>query len=329
MVLIVSSFPILLLTFVYGSMDLMDLAFLMVCFLVTAVFCGGIGIFSSSLMRRSTFSNVCTYGILLLVVVGTYMLNIFLLNMSQMQIAEEIYQLGETRPAASSGSAVYLLLLNPLATFGEIMEKQVTGGIADLSIRRFLGNGPDICYPAGNRGLYQRILRTGGGIISEQTPGTKARNYFFPARNRIISGLADLVLIVEAREKSGSLITAQWALDQGKAVFAVPGPVKEERSMGCHKLIYDGAGIAYTPEILLREMGIEYENPVKIKTKNDLGLATDLKLVYSCLDLRPKSMDFLIQKTGLPPEKIGSLMLELTLSGLALEVGRHYYVKTT
>lgn len=142
MVLIVSSFPILLLTFVYGSMDLMDLAFLMVCFLVTAVFCGGIGIFSSSLMRRSTFSNVCTYGILLLVV-GTYMLNIFLLNMSQMQIAEEIYQLGETRPAASSGSAVYLLLLNPLATFGEIMEKQVTGGIADLSIRRFLGNGPD------------------------------------------------------------------------------------------------------------------------------------------------------------------------------------------
>ena len=70
------------------------------------------------------------------------MLNIFLLNMSQMQIAEEIYQLGETRPAASSGSAVYLLL-NPLATFGEIMEKQVTGGIAELSIHRFLGNGPD------------------------------------------------------------------------------------------------------------------------------------------------------------------------------------------
>ena len=108
----------------------------------------------------------------------------------------------------------------------------------------------------------------------------------------------------------------------------IPGPVNEERSMGCHKLIYDGAGIAYTPEILLREMGIEYENPVKIKTKNDLGLATDLKLVYSCLDLRPKSMDFLIQKTGLPPEKIGSLLLELTLSGLALEVGRHYYIKT-
>ena len=192
-----------------------------------------------------------------------------------------------------------------------------------------LAGGVDICYPSGNRPLYDRILRENGGILSEQPPGMRARNYFFPARNRIISGLADLVLIVEAREKSGSLITAQWALDQGKIVYAVPGAVNEALSMGCHKLIYDGAGIAYSPEILLRELGLNCENKVKSPEKNDLGLASDLKLVYSCLDLRPKSMDFLIQKTGLPPEKIGSLMLELTLSGLALEVGRHYYVKTT
>ena len=192
-----------------------------------------------------------------------------------------------------------------------------------------LAGGVDICYPSGNRPLYARILRENGGILSEQPPGMRARNYFFPARNRIISGLADLVLIVEAREKSGSLITAQWALDQGKIVYAVPGPVNEALSMGCHKLIYDGAGIAYSPEILLRELGFNCENKVKSPEKNDLGLASDLKLVYSCLDLRPKSMDFLIQKTGLPPEKIGSLLLELTLSGLALEVGRHYYVKTT
>ena len=191
-----------------------------------------------------------------------------------------------------------------------------------------LAGGVDICYPSGNRPLYARILRENGGILSEQPPGMRARNYFFPARNRIISGLADLVLIVEAREKSGSLITAQWALDQGKIVYAVPGPVNETLSMGCHKLIYDGAGIAYSPEILLRELGLNCENKVKSPEKNDLGLASDLKLVYSCLDLRPKSTDFLIQKTGLPPEKIGSLMLELTLSGLALEVGRHYYIKT-
>ena len=192
-----------------------------------------------------------------------------------------------------------------------------------------LAGGVDICYPSGNRPLYARILRENGGILSEQPPGMRARNYFFPARNRIISGLADLVLIVEAREKSGSLITAQWALDQGKIVYAVPGPVNEALSMGCHKLIYDGAGIAYSPEILLRELGLNCENKVKSPEKNDLGLATDLKLVYSCLDLRPKSTDFLIQKTGLPPEKIGSLLLELKLSGLVREIGRHYYIKET
>ena len=150
-----------------------------------------------------------------------------------------------------------------------------------------LGNGVDICYPSGNRALYQRILREKCGILSEQPTGTRARNYFFPARNRIISGLADLVVI------------------------------------------YDGAGIAYTPEILLRELGIDCEKIVKVKTKNELGLATDLKLVYSCLDLQPKSVEFLIQKTGLSPEKVGGLLLELKISGLAREIGRHYYVKTT
>ena len=192
-----------------------------------------------------------------------------------------------------------------------------------------LAGGVDICYPSGNRPLYDRILRENGGILSEQPPGMRARNYFFPARNRIISGLADLVLIVEAREKSGSLITAQWALDQGKIVYAVPGAVNEALSMGCHKLIYDGAGIAYSPEILLRELGLNCENKVKSPEKNDLGLASDLKLVYSCLDLRPKSTDFLIQKTGLPPRQVGSLLLELKLSGLIREIGRHYYIKET
>ena len=200
------------------------------------------------------------------------------------------------------------------------------GGTATYAV---LAGGVDICYPAGDKALYERILREGGGIISEQPPGIIARNYFFPARIRIISGLADMVLIVEAREKSGSLITAQWALDQGKTVYAIPGPVNEELSIGCHKLIYDGAGIAYSPEILLRELGMNYENKVKSDSKNDLGLASDLKLVYSCLDLRPKSTDFLIQKTGLPPRQVGSLLLELKLSGLIREIGRHYYIKET
>lgn len=190
-----------------------------------------------------------------------------------------------------------------------------------------LGNGVDICYPSGNRPLYERILREDGGILSEYPPGTMARNYFFPARNRIISALSDIVLVVEAKEKSGSLITANHALEQGKSVFAVPGPVTEELSRGCHKLIYDGAGIAYSPEILLEECGILRGKSNKSNEKKQLVLATDLNLVYSCLDLRPKSPDDFIRETGLSPGKVNNLLLELELMGLAREEGRHHYVK--
>lgn len=140
LVLVVSSFPVLLLTFVYGSVDFTDLGLLFLCFVVVACFCGGIGIFFSSLMRRSTFSNVCTYGCLLLVVIGTYMLNLFLLNLSRMRINNMVIQFGQTRPAADSGAAVYLLLLNPLATFAEILGNQVAGGAETLSMRQFLGS---------------------------------------------------------------------------------------------------------------------------------------------------------------------------------------------
>jgi len=92
-------------------------------------------------------------------------------------------------------------------------------------------------------------------------------------------------------------------------------------------LIYDGAGIAYTPEILLRELGIDCEKIVKVKTKNELGLATDLKLVYSCLDLRPKNPDYIVRKTGFSPAQVSNCLVELTLRGLIRESGRHYYVK--
>ena len=190
-----------------------------------------------------------------------------------------------------------------------------------------LGNGVDVCYPRANRSLYERILREKGGIISEYPPGMIARNYYFPARNRIISALADMVLVVEAKEKSGSLITANYALEQGKSVYAVPGAVNDVLSRGCHKLIYDGAGIAYCPEILLEEWGISSEISCKIQQKDNLGLASDLDLVYSCLDLRPKNLDYFIQKTGFSPGKTSSLLMELSLLGLARETGRQHYVR--
>ena len=142
-----------------------------------------------------------------------------------------------------------------------------------------LGSGVDVCYPKSNRRLYQRILEKGGGIISELPPGSPPMNWAFPARNRIISGLSDAVLVVEAKEQSGSLITANFALEHGHSVYALPGAVTEELSRGCNKLIFDGAGIAYSPEIMLMEWGIEAKNNPQNMEKKKLGLAPDLDLV--------------------------------------------------
>ena len=143
LLLVVSSFPVLLLTFVYGGVDFADLALLLVCFVTVAMFTGGVGILSSSFMKRSNFSNVCTYGILLTVVVGTYMLNQFALHMSQLKINGLTPEPGEMLPKADSGAAVYLLLLNPVVTFSEIMENQVSGSESILSLGQFLGSRPE------------------------------------------------------------------------------------------------------------------------------------------------------------------------------------------
>ena len=185
----------------------------------------------------------------------------------------------------------------------------------------------DICYPSSSRSIYRRIPEKNGGIISEYPPGTPGRAYHFPARNRIISGLADVVVVVEAKEKSGSLITAACALEQGKTVYAVPGAVNDALSRGCHKLIYDGAGIAYSPEVLLDEWGLSVKKKTILKGKTKLGLATDLDLVYSCLDLRPKNLDQIITETGFSPGKTAGILAQLTLMGFVRETGTQHYIR--
>ena len=120
-----------------------------------------------------------------------------------------------------------------------------------------LGTGVDVCYPRQNYPLYRRIIREGGGIISEYPPGTLPDAWHFPIRNRIISALSDVVLVVEARLKSGSLITADYAMEQGKSIYAVPGRNGDTTSEGCNRLIAQGAGIAWVPEAILEELGFD------------------------------------------------------------------------
>lgn len=188
-----------------------------------------------------------------------------------------------------------------------------------------LGNGVDICYPRENIDIYNKIKQT-GGLISEIMPGTAPMPRFFPMRNRIISGLADIVLVVEAREKSGALITADQALEQGKDVYAVPGRVTDELSKGCNRLIMQGAGMALSVEDILKELGAFSDNFGKIVEKSKFSLATDEKSVYSCMSLQPKHMNELAEESGVGIEKIGSVLLALELQGVITEITKNYYI---
>ena len=135
-------------------------------------------------------------------------------------------------------------------------------------------------------GLYLDILKHGGGILSELPPGTPPLpRHFFPRRNRIISALSDVVLVIEAKERSGSLITADLALEQGKDVYALPGPVNSSLSQGCNRLIYQGAGILLSPENLLEEMGVICSIPCEKSDKNEKVLESPEYMVYSCVGL--------------------------------------------
>ena len=117
-----------------------------------------------------------------------------------------------------------------------------------------LGCGPDICYPKRHVGLRKAILGSGGGILTEYPPGSEPLAWRFPARNRIISALADIVVVVEARKRSGSLITADFALEQGKTVLAFPGRQGDRLSEGTNALIAQGAGIIASYDTVLWEL---------------------------------------------------------------------------
>ncbi len=110
-------------------------------------------------------------------------------------------------------------------------------------------------------------------------------------------------------------------------VYALPGPVNEELSLGCHQLIFDGAGIAYSPEVLLSEWKITPKDPGKKNKIENLGLERNMNLVYSCLDFRPKNIDYIVRQTGLTVAEVSRIVVELSLLGYIKETGRHYYIR--
>lgn len=187
-----------------------------------------------------------------------------------------------------------------------------------------LGCGTDVVYPAEHRGLAERIAEH-GALVSEFPPGTPPRAAHFPRRNRIISGLCRAVVVIEASERSGSLITARMALEQGRDVMAVPGNVLSGRSRGCHALIKDGARLVETVEDVLGEVGWR---PAPVLP----GLDSDKS--FNCSDLvetmaagEPYSLDELASATGRPPADLLARLTSLELAGQVTRIPGGCFVR--
>jgi DNA processing protein len=185
------------------------------------------------------------------------------------------------------------------------------------------GTGLDCCYPRQNQALFERIARH-GVLVSEFPPGTQPRAFHFPRRNRIISGLARGVVVVEAAEGSGSLITADHAAEQGREVFAVPGSPLNPLAAGCNALIRNGAVLARSAADILAEAGIlpgqfsltnqMFETPAPAPSGLP-RLDKDYEMLLDALGFEPASIDDLVDRTGLAAGAVASMMLILELDG--------------
>lgn len=198
-----------------------------------------------------------------------------------------------------------------------------------------LGSGVDICYPAQNRPVYERLIKT-GTVLSTYPLGTPALPRNFPPRNRIVSGMADAVVVVEARAKSGTLITVDMALEQGREVYIVPGRVTDRLSDGCNRLVKQGAGIVLSPESFLEEIwqlweaGKKGSPPARERGQGNAfsdrektaGLPQELAEVAGTLDFTPRSLEEIRQQlSGRYPEKqIVTWLMQLCMEGMAVQV---------
>lgn len=217
-----------------------------------------------------------------------------------------------------------------------------------------LGCGVDVCYPPENKKLYD-MLRDRGCIVSEYPPGTQPHAHLFPPRNRIISGLSDLVLVVEAREKSGTLITVDMALEQGRDVFAVPGRITDICSRGCNRLIGNGAGAAVSVAQILRELDgedrteqepagaangeVKSERAMNGEAKSavksgESSMSPFRSAVWKALDTTPESLDSMVLRLRREgwEASVPAVMEELIfleLDGLAGSSGGQYYRKSS
>lgn len=181
-----------------------------------------------------------------------------------------------------------------------------------------LACGADVCYPSSNQSLYKRILRD-GLVISENPPGTPPLRGLFPKRNRIISGMSDLVAVAEAGVHSGSLITAGQALEQGREVMAFPGNITSASSLGCNLLIRDGAAPVTAPEDLILQLGRELR--AKVPADNAVLSGEEKEVFRIIKENMPVSPDRIAEKSGLDIRRVNAVVSILEIHGLVIRSG--------
>ena len=195
----------------------------------------------------------------------------------------------------------------------------------------FLGHGIDQVYPATNRSLADRIAAGNGALCTEFPPGTPPRRENFPQRNRLISGLSLGTLVVEAARRSGSLISARLASEQGREIFAIPGSIHNPLSRGCHKLIRQGAKLVESADDIVSELGPLVEHLVQIPDspstdESDVGKPdTDYEMLLDAMAFDPVSADDLANRSGLTIDQVSSMLLILELEGkIEAQAGGRY-----
>ena len=182
-------------------------------------------------------------------------------------------------------------------------------------------------YPSENLKLVNKIINSGGAVISEYGPGTKSEIWFFPERNRIIAGLSRGVLVVEAPEKSGALITARIALEQNREVFAVPGSIFAKNSIGANNLIKNGAKLVSSVEDILEELNLTNLKPEAMSTpgeKNDLS--KEEALILKTIETEPLHADKISEITKMPVNQILSTISILEIHGIIKNIGGKFTV---
>jgi len=278
-----------------------------------------------------------------------------------------------SRECSSYGSRVAYKTAMELAASGTVVVSGMAEGIDGIAHRgaldgggktiAVLGNGVDICYPASNKNIRERIIQN-GCLISEYPPKMQPLAYHFPERNRIISGISDVVLVVEAKEKSGTLITVDEAFKQGRYVFSVPGNINSDRSVGTNQLLKQGVRVFTQTNDILDVLRIEknefnkinnkiYEDDINKKEftnnrnidkrrkfvngkniENDKNnknientLATDEKLVYDCIGFEPISVDELVIKTKKEVSVLQYTLTVLEIKGIIQKVSGQSYIR--